>query len=536
MKGIVVCVDPRAAEEGAKVLEFGGNAFDAAITTAFVQMIVTPFSCGIGGMISAHLWDSSTEEHQIIDGCLRAGSLVTEDMWVEDYIGESEISGESLFSDFRSSIGYTSICTPGTVSGLWEIHKRYCSMPWKDLLQPAIRFAREGYAITPDMNRSLQIETTDHRPGALARISATPECARIYLQVDGSVPREGNIVKNYDYASTLNQLARYGGEDFYCGELADTIVDDFKENGSFITRDDLREYRVNSYHPKCSVYGGYEVFSNAPPGGGAILQEALNVLDGLNLRNLSHNGLEYLSYLGSTLQLVNQDRKDYQGDPEVIGKQPGEFILSKKRAIQLQHAVRSGIVGGELTQKDGQDTTHLNVVDKNGNVASITHSLGQHSGVVTPGLGFIYNNGMARFDPRPGHASSLVPRKARIHLMMPTIVFKDAHPAIVLGAPGGNSILSGLVQVLINVVDFDMKAVEAVTVPRIHAEGNTIWCEARTRVDICEALRERGYNVIQDPASLSGQIARVQLVIIRPDGSLDGGSDLRGPSGVMVVS
>ena len=175
------------------------------------------------------------------------------------------------------------------------------------------------------------------------------------------------------------------------------------------------------------------------------------------------------------------------------------------------------------------------MVDGDGNVACITHSNGTHSGVVTPGLGFVYNNGMNRFDPRPGHASSLAPGKARVHLMTPTIVFRDHKLVMALGALGGNAILSALVQTLSNVVDFGMGAVEAVSATRIHAEGSTIWCEARVRGDVVAELAERGFTVDQRPESFSSGVARAQLVIIGEGGELDGGSDPRGPSAVVYA-
>ena len=349
---------------------------------------------------------------------------------------------------------------------------------------------------------------------------------------DGGFLVPGETVRNPDYASTLDQLARRGAMDFYRGELADAVAGDLEANGAFLTRDDLAEYRTTTYTPNRSSYRGYTIFSNSPPGAGPLLQEALNVLEGIDLAGLEHGGVEYLSYLGSTLQLVNQDRRDYISDPEVIGEEPGLFLLSEDRADELREGVLAGVVGGDLPPADEPDTTHLTVVDGNRNIASITHSLGTFSGVVTPGLGFIYNNGMNRFDPRPGHASSIAPRKARLHLMMPSVAFKDGVPAMVLGAPGGNAILSALAQVFTNVVDFGMTAVEAVSAPRIHAEGSTIWCEARTRADVCDALRERGFDVRQDPSSMSKRLARAELVIVGPDGELDGGSDPRGPVGV----
>ena len=535
MRGVVTCVHPRAAEEGAKVLEAGGNAFDAAVATAFMQMVVTPFSCGVGGMISAHIWAPAKGEHQVIDGCVRAGSLVTDDMWAKDHRGEAEFSGSSLFEDNRSTMGYTSICTPATVAGLAEVHRRYCTLPWADLLQPAIKTARLGYSVTPEMERQFNRQPEQIEPDTMTRIKATPECARTYLHADGSPLKEGEIIRNPDYANTLEQLAKRGADDFYQGELADAVAQDLEKNGAFITREDLRSYKTRSYTPRSSTYRNFEVFSNGPPGAGYLLHEALNVLEGLDLGRLEHGGIEYLSYMGATLQLVNQDRRDYLGDPEVIGEGPGNVLVSRNRAEQLRQAVLAGKVGGKTPPYEDHDTTHLTVVDEDGNVASITHSLGAFSGVITPGLGFIYNNAMNRFDPRPGHASSLAPGKARLHLMMPTIAFKDGNVAMALGAPGGNAILSALAQVFSNVVDFGMTAVEAISAPRIHAEGSTLWCESRTRTDTCDALRNRGFIVVQDPAAFSPRKALAQLVIVGANGELDGGSDPRGASGVVYA-
>ena len=153
MRGIVVCVHNQAAEQGVKVMEAGGNAFDAALTTAFVQMVLLPFSCGVGGMMAAHLLAPAKGEHRVIDGNLRAGSLVTEDMWAADYLGEAAGVGTSLFEDLRSDIGYTSICTPGAVAVMDELHRRYCTLPWEELIRPAIRIARDGFshhALLPD--------------------------------------------------------------------------------------------------------------------------------------------------------------------------------------------------------------------------------------------------------------------------------------------------------------------------------------------------------------------------------------------------
>lgn len=533
-QGVVVCVDPGAAEIGAQILETGGNAFDAAVAIAFAQTVVLPFSCGIGGFMSANL-RRADGEHRIVDGCLRAGARVTDDMWVADYLGEAEFSGASLFADHRSALGYTSICTPGTMAALGTIHDRFCTMPWAQLLQPAIRSARAGYAVTPELSASFAGASTGPQlPDGLTRLRATDACARIFL-VDGAFRAAGELIENPDYAATLERLAAAGADDFYRGELGAAIAADLEGNGAFVTAGDLRSYSAREYDPVWSTYRDLRIGSNDAPGAGPLLLQALNVCEELPLAGLPHSGVDHLALLGRTLQLVNQDRVDLLGDPDVSGRGPVEKLISKRRAAELRQLVLDS-AGADLSpHQDSPDTTHLTVVDGDGNIAAITHSLGAFSGVVTPGLGFVYNNGMNRFDPRPGRASSLTPGKARLHLMMPAVALREERPAMVLGAPGGNVILSALVQSFVNVVEYGMSAVEAVYAPRIHAEGNRIWCEGRIRGDVCAALRERGFEVVRLPGSLGGNMARAQLVRIDDEGRLDGGSDPRAGCAVLYV-
>jgi gamma-glutamyltranspeptidase/glutathione hydrolase len=531
MSGIVVCVNPQAADEGALILEAGGNAFDAAVATAFVQMVVTPFSCGIGGMVSALLWRGESNQNFAVDGLLRAGSLVTDDMWASDYKGESDFMGGSLFEDHRSEMGYTSICAPGAVSALSEIHRHLGSMPWSDLLQPAIRIARNGFLFTPVTPSTLVEDRGYYEPDPLTRVNATDECSRLFYRDTGTVPADGEMFRNPDYADTLQHLAEHGPEDFYTGDIANTIATDLERNGAFVTRDDLAQYCNNIYSPDLGVYRGHHIRTNLSPGGGPLLLQALRIWEGLDIGELEHSGADHLAYIGSTLQLINQERRRFLGDLAHLGHDIPRRMASQERVSKLREAVLDGVIGGEMLSAESPDTTHLTIVDGKGDVACITHSNGQHSGVVTPGLGFVYNNGMSRFDPRPGRASSLAPRKTRVHMMTPTLVFKDGKPAMILGAPGGNAIVSALLQTISNVVDFGMDSLGAVSATRIHAEGSTIWHEARVRGGVVTALQERGFTIVQR----TGSFAQAQLVLIDPDGELTGASDPRGNGGVVYV-
>lgn len=534
MSGVVVCVHPRAAEAGVNMLETGGNAFDAAIAAAFVQMIVTPFSCGIGGMVSSLAWSPARDEHVVIDGLLRAGSRVREDMWAAEYNGEGQFSGNSLFDDHRSTMGYTSICTPGAVAGFGELHRRYATIPWRHLLEPAIDIARQGFPVTPEA--AAIFEAVDTRPGeptSIQRLRQTPDCARIYLDDRGELRRVDDVIRNDDYAETLERLALHGPREFYEGDLARELAADIDRNGGFVTLDDLRSFRPVTYAPRRGYYRGFEVTSNGAPGGGPLLIELLNVMDGIPLAEMPHDGVDHIQHWASATQLVHQDRREYLGDPAFIGDAPESAMLSPERASRLRDAVIDGTVGGLLPPDDHPETTHVTAVDNEGNIACITHSNGQHSGVISPGLGFVFNNGMGRFDPTPGNAGSIAPGKARVHLMMPSIILRDGRPFAALGAPGANAILPGIAQTFSNVVDFGMTATEAVLAPRIHAEGSTVWCEGRTRTDVCDQLRERGFAVVHESAAISQRRSLVQLVLIDERGTpVDAASDPRGPSGI----
>lgn len=529
--GVAVCPQPRAAEVGAQILEAGGNAFDAAIAVAFVQMIVDPFMCGVAGMASAHLWAPASGKHQIIDGSLRVGSQARPDMWSQDYQGRAPLSGASIFADYRSEIGYSSICVPGTVATFGELHRQYCTWPWADLLKPAIQIARKGSRATPYMRDFFLRKPYPGTPDGLTRLRASQPCARLYLHSDGSLFEVGEVIRNPDYASVLETLAARGWKEFYQGELAQAIGEDLARNGSWVTRQDLEQYHSRVLAPTATTYRGYKAFSNRSPTGGPLLLEALNILEGFDLSRLEHNSPEHLTLLADTLRLVFEDRLRYLGDPETTQPVPEKVLLSKRHAQHLGK-VRRAVGITPLAGRNNEHTTHLVVVDQHGNIATITHSLGYVSGVISPGLGFVYNNGMNNFHPIPGHPNSIAPGKLRLSPIMPTIVFQDAEPRLALGAPGGNAILSACFQAISNVLDFGMTAVEAVSAPRIHAEESTVWCEARIRSDTCAALSGEGYTVNHQLWSYAPWLALVQLVHLLPDGRLQGASDPRGGGGV----
>lgn len=533
MKGMVVCPQPRAADIGADVLERGGNAFDAAIATAFAQMVVDPFMCGIGGMGTLQYFDTRGAGHGMIDFHNRAGSKVVPGMWEADLAGRSEISGYTLFDDFRSELGYTAIMTPGTMAGFAETHSRLASWDWKDLLAPASRLARDGYPLAGHVRDFWAKPWAPGIPDGIARLKASKACADIYLRPGGRLPDVGEIIRNPDMADTLDILARDGAASFYTGALAARVAEDMAANGGFVTAEDLAGYSIRSSQPVFGTYRGLTVASNPPPGSGAILILMLQILDQFDLGALGHGTAESLHLIASAMAHAHHDREQHLADPDFTPVDV-DFLVSSERAAEHAAAIRAAASTPVTPPSPPSCTTHLSVRDEDGNAVSVTHTLGTGSGVVTPGLGFVYNNSMKLADPIPGKANSMMPGKARTTGMVPTMLLRDGEPVIIVGALGGSVIISAVLQTIINIVDYGMSPVEAVTVPRIHCEGAGVHVEARVEASQVAGLRAMGLEVIQSSHSFDPVMARAH-VIARDERGWRGGADPRSGGGVAIA-
>ena len=531
MRGVVVAPQPMAVEVGAQILEGGGNVVDAAIGTAFMQMAVDPFNCGVGGMGTCQVYLAGTREHVQIDFHSRAGSKVTPDMWMRDMRGRAPISGYTLFDDYRSELGYSSIMVPGTPAGLDELHRRYASMPLSELMSPTIQALREGFPVPTYLAEQFKRCPQAGIPDSKRRIQATDACSRIYLKQDGSLYDEGELLRNPDMAAVFDLLARDGLHAFYSGSLGESIAQDLASNGSFVTREDLASYRVRIGAPVTGSYRGYTVASNPPPGGGSVVIEMLHILGGFDLGNLEHNGVEHLHLLTNAMKLAHADRNAYMGDPEYADVPLDTVFLSRQRAERHQETIRSGGAPQTAAPSVEEHTTHLVVMNQLGDVVTMTHTLGSASGVVTPGLGFIYNNSMKLADPISGKPNSFAPGKARNTGMCPTIAFRDGKPVFALGAPGGSVIMSAVLQSLCNTIDWGMRPVEAVGAARIHCEGKEVHVESRIRSDYCRELDKCGHQIVHRVEAYARDFARAQLAYLDEKGELSGGSDPRGGGG-----
>ena len=524
MMNMIVSPEPAAVEEGAKVLQAGGNAIDAAVTCAFVQAIVNPQMCGLGGyaLLTLRLADGQTI---VLDAPARAGANVRPDMWEDIVIGPNPFGWGFFLEGKVNDAGYQAICTPGWVKGMATILERWGTLSWAEAIAPAARIAEEGFMVTANLGARWRHERLYQEESTLLDyITANAAASRIYLKDDGQPYNAGETLRNPDYAGTLHHLAKHGPDDFYQGELAQKMSADLVANDSFVTAEDLANYQLRDEAPTIGSYRGYEVVSSAPPHGGPTLIAILNILEHYDLAAMGHNSPEYIYLVSMAMKAAFADRNPYMGDAGFVDV-PLDWMISKARADQWRQRIDSGeAFEVSFTVTEPPDTTHVTAVDKAGNCVALTHSLGSSSGVITPGLGFMYNNSMVNFHPWSGHRNSILPGKSRTTGMAPAVVSKDGRPVLVVGSPGATRIITANLQVILNVLDFGMSISEAVLAPRFDCQGDLIKCQARIPELVCAEVRRK--HPIQRLPQSHGTFALVHAVAIDPEtGVLSGGAD-----------
>lgn len=538
MKSIVVAPQPRAGEEAASVLREGGNAVDAAVAAALVQGIIDPLNCGIGGLGWMHIYDAERNEDRILDFCSKAGSRATADMWQDHILGPSADGVGYILKNDVNEIGYQSIGIPTAVRGLSDAIKWYGTRGWAETIAPAITLAREGYPVPRELSDEWQNQYSFGRPDALARFTTTPAAAAIYT-TEGRPLADGELLVNHDYADSLELIATNGPFAYYSGEIGRRLSEDWTANGGLVTQDDLATYQSEIQEPLRGTYRGLTVSDTPPPSGGITLIEVLNILEGYDLSSMGHNSSEYIHVLSQALKAGFADRAKYLGDPAFTDV-PVEMLISKEYAANWRTRIDRGddFKIAKSNSINGSGTTHLSIVDKTGNCVSLTHTNGLCSGVVTPSLGFMQNNYMLAFDPRPDNPNSIAAGKKRTTNALPCIIFKEGKPFMIVGAPGGAYIISSVLQTILNVIDHGMTAIEAVSVPRIDCQGSTIYLEGRVPDWVCNELVDKGHNLYRDSSSYGvypRQAARVQAIVLDESAGVSAGSDPRGYGVAFIV-
>ena len=527
---MIVAPQPQAVEEGAKVLMNGGNAIDAAVTCAFVQMVIDLHCCGIGGytLLTLQLAPAFTDGNSkatVLDAPALAGSKVDSAMW-EDKVIRSNPDGWGYFLEGKvNDSGYQSICTPGAVMGLSTMLGKWGTISWEQVIGPAAQIADEGFIVESTLANSWKSKAKfPEACSTLDHIKENVESSRIYLKSDGQPYDAGERLRNPDYARTLRHLAKEGADDFYHGELAERIIEDLAANDSYVTAEDLRNYQLREDEAIVGTYRDYALSTAPSPHGGPTLLAILNILEGYDLSSFDHNSVDYIFLVSMAMKAAFADRNQHLGDPAFV-EVSLDWMTSKDRAREWrQHIDKSEPIDVEFTPSESPDTTHVSVVDSKGNCVALTHSLGMSSGVITPGLGFMYNNSMVNYHPLPGHPNSIAPGKSRTTGMAPTIIYKGDKPVFVIGAPGATRIITSIVQVIINVLDFGMSISDAVHAPRFDCEVDLIKCQARIPEIVCAEIRKK-HPVERMPQSHGG-LGLVHAITIDPEsGKLAGGAD-----------
>jgi gamma-glutamyltranspeptidase / glutathione hydrolase len=524
--GMVTAPQPEAVEVGLDCLRAGGNAVDAAVACALVQTVVDPQMCGLAGFGTFHVYMPARGVHTTLDFHGRSPLGVRPDMWEPLVLREAEDGWGFILKGRVNELGYGAITTPRTLAAFDVALRRFGTRTLGELMQPAIAYAEDGFQVRPHMSAFWTAPPTLGREANITMLTTLPATRRIYLKPDGQMLEVGDILRNPDMGRTLQRIAQNGVEDFYKGEIANEIVADMQAHGGLIGHDDLATCGPEENAPLWGTYRGHRIATNNPPGGGIMLIEMLNILEEFELARIGHNSPEYIRIVAEAMKIATADKDARVGDPRFVDVPVAE-LTSKAYAASSAERIRRGekahvprFNGGG---QESKHTTQVCVVDRDGACVTMTHTLGQPSGVVTEGLGFMYNGAMAVFDPRPGRAGSLAPGKSRFSALSPTIVFKDDKPVLVLGAPGATQITMGNLQVMLNVMDFGMSAQEAVSAPRFSATSDTIEVSNRILRSAERDLQRQGYVTRRWPQAYT--FAWVHAIRIGDDNRLDGGAD-----------
>jgi len=521
-EAMIVTAQPEASEAGARVLMQGGNAVDAAMAAALVQGVIDPQMCGIAGFGSCQIYLPGRGVHTCIDFHGKTPLGATPEMWEDRIEGEARDGFGFVLRDNVNDLGYQAITTPGSLLAYFEAVRDFGTWDWADICAPAVQRAKQGFAVRPHVHFWWTHGAEMGRIEVTERLAFSATGRAIYFRPDGTVKKIGERVENPDLARTLARIARDGPDVFYRGEIAERIDADMRANGGLLRREDLESYRTTRAEPLRGSYRGHDIATNQPPGGGIMVVEMLNILENFDLAGIGHNTAEYIRVVAEAMKAATVDKDAHVGDPAFVGIP--DYLTGKDHAAGIAGRIRAGekMRVPRLGQPEPRDTTHVAVVDGAGNCVTMTHSLGMPSGVISDGLGFMYNGCMAVFDPRPGRVGSIAPGKSRFSSVCPTIVFRDGAPRIVIGAPGGTQIAMGVLQALLNVIDFDMSMSDAVSAPRFSATSDAIDITNRIPDYAVEPLRADGYEVIR--SALSFGIGAVHG--IRIDGrQLSGGAD-----------
>ncbi|MEA5571383.1 gamma-glutamyltransferase [Calothrix sp. UHCC 0171] len=538
-QGMVTSAHPLASDAGLLMLKKGGNAVDAAVATTFAISVVEPFSAGIGGGGFLLIHQGKTGKIAALDFRERAPIKASRNMYLD---------AQGKVRENLSTNGHLAVGTPGTVAGLYEVHRKYGKLPWKEVVQPAIVLAQNGFILAPKITPR-SITTQEARKKV---ILANPAARKIFTR-NGDFYQPGEKLIQRDLAKTLTEISQ-NPQSFYTGRIAKAISADMAKNGGIINLADLKAYKPIWRNPICGDFRNHQVCSMPPPSSGGVhLLQILNIIGNTDLKVWGWRNPDALHLLVEAMKIAYADRAKVLGDPDFV-KVPVTQLISpayakiRRQQIDMQRAKPASEVRIWREKRkekwsnpkfyESQETSHLNVVDAERNAISLTFTIntGFGAGVVAEGTGILLNNEMDDFAIAPGvpnsfglignEANAIAPRKTPLSSMTPTIITENGKLRMVTGTPGGSTIITQVLQVVLNVIEYKMDASTAVSTPRIHHQ----WFPDELRVEpwgldamTLQELRRRGHNIVEKPVW-----GNANIILANPDGSLEAATDSRG--------
>ncbi|PTU37329.1 gamma-glutamyltransferase [Salmonella enterica] len=524
-QGMVASVDVMATQVGVDILKQGGNAVDAAVAVGYALAVTHPQAgnLGGGGFMLLRTKDGATTA---IDFREMAPAGATRDMFLDEQ-GNPD-SKKSLTSPLASG-------TPGTVAGLSLALEKYGSLPLNSVVRPAIKLAQEGFIVNDALADDLKTYGSEVLPHH--------ENSKAIFWKDGEPLKKGDKLVQQDLANSLTMIAENGPDAFYKGDIARQIAQQMQQNGGLITTDDLAAYQAVERTPVSGEYRGYQIFSMPPPSSGGIhIVQILNILENFDMNKYGFGSADAIQIMAEAEKYAYADRSEYLGDPDFVNV-PWQALTSKTYAKSIAGQIdinkakpSSEIRPGKLAPYESDQTTHFSVVDKDGNAVAVTYTLNTTfgTGIVAGNTGILLNNQMDDFSAKPGvpnvyglvggEANAVGPKKRPLSSMSPTIVVKDGKTWLVTGSPGGSRIITTVLQMVVNTIDFGMNVAEATNEPRFHHQ----WLPDELRVekgfspDTLKLLEQKGQKV-----ALKEAMGSTQSIMVGPDGELYGASDPR---------
>ena len=527
--GMVVSQRKSASEVGAEILRNGGNAVDAAVATGLALAVVLPRAGNLGGGGFMVVYLKDQDKTITIDYREKAPSAAHRDLFLDE---------NGNYDKKKAQFSLLSAGVPGTVAGLHHALTKYGSLSWKEVLEPSIRLAEEGFAVPHDLANILASSPYKQR------LSSNEAAAKSYYKSDKSNYKAGEILKLPDLAWTLKQLAEFGPDAFYKGEIAKKIVQEMERNQGLISAEDLKNYKAVERSPVEGTYKNFKIVSMPPASSGGIhLIQMLNMLEEFPIKEMGFGSADSIHILAEVMKRAYADRSKHLGDmdfydvPFSLMSKGYSSSLNKSISIKSRTASKD-VFAGDPYPYESPDTTHFSVMDQYGNAVSNTYTLNfsYGSGIMIPGTGMLMNNEMDDFSSKPGvpngygllgsEANSIQAHKRPLSSMTPTIIFKDNNPYLVLGSPGGSRIITTVLQVALNVMEHDMNVAQAVNSPRIHHQWlpEVLMMEKGFGPDTERLLEEKGYRLY--PSRTMGSVQ----AILKEGEYFYGAADPRRPS------